>query len=213
MSLSIAIVDDHQLFLKSVSMLVGSFEGFHIVTEAMNGKVLIDQITAGRLQPDIVLIDVDMPVMDGAQTAKELSRILPVAKLVALSMKGDDTSIIKMLKAGCCSYLLKDIHPDQLEKALKEISQRGFFNGDPLNLQYRKLMVNGKPNKAQAVSDKELQFLQLACTDLTYKQIADKMQLSQRTIDGYRESLFEKFQVQSRVGMVMEALRKQLVAI
>jgi DNA-binding NarL/FixJ family response regulator len=128
-------------------------------------------------------------------------------------MKGDDTSIIKMLKAGCCSYLLKDIHPDQLEKALKEISQRGFFNGDPLNLQYRKLMVNGKPNKAQAVSDKELQFLQLACTDLTYKQIADKMQLSQRTIDGYRESLFEKFQVQSRVGMVMEALRKQLVAI
>lgn len=213
MKLSIAICDDHQLFLKSLSMLINSFDGFEIITEALNGKELISKIANGRLEPQLVLIDVDMPVMNGEETARQLSTALPSARLVALSMKGDDGSILKMLKAGCCSYLLKDIHPDQLEKALKEIHAKGFYNSDPLNVQYRKLVASDKQNSAPLVTEKELQFLQFAGTDLTYKEIADRMQLSQRTIDGYRESLFEKFQVQSRVGMVMEALRRELVKL
>lgn len=209
-TVSVAMADDHQLFLKSLSMLVNSFSGFSVVVEALNGKELIERFEQKRIIPDIVLIDVNMQVMDGEATAKYLSEKYPLAKIVALSMKDDSQTILNMLRAGCCAYLLKDIHPDELEKALIEINNTGHYNADAANINFRRLL-NYQNEECLNINEREKRFLQLASTDATYKQIASEMCLSERTIDGYRETLFRKFNVQSRVGLVLEALRRNIV--
>jgi len=208
----IGIVDDQLLFLKSLSTLVNTFNGFATVMDASNGAELLKKLETGVL-PEIILVDVNMPVMDGPATAEQLTQRYPLVKLVALSIKDDDHTIISMLKAGCCAYLLKDIHPDELEKALYEIDSKGYYNADLVNINYRRFIVGNRQDKANKLSEKETIFLQYACSDLTYKEIAAKMKLSERTIDGYRDSVFEKLNVQSRVGMAMEAIRKKIVSI
>lgn len=209
MKISIGIVDDHQLFLKSLSLMLKSFKVYDVVVEALNGKELQEKIQQGAVVPSIMLIDVNMPVMNGIETAKWLSTNYPQTKLVALSMNDNDAVIIDMIKAGCCAYLLKETHPDELEKALQEIHAKGYYNADASNINFRRLLQSEK--EAVHITDKEKQFLQYACTDMTYKEIAALMFLSERTIDGYRETLFGKLKVQSRVGLAMEAIRKGLV--
>ena len=211
MKVSIGIVDDHQLFLKSLSLMLKSFKVYDVVAEALNGKELQDKLLQSGIIPSIMLIDVNMPVMNGIETAKWLHTNYPQIKLVALSMNDNDTVIIDMIKAGCCAYLLKETHPDELEKALLEIHNKGYYNADASNINFRRLLQSEK--EAVHISEKEKQFLQLACSDLTYKEIAALMFLSERTIDGYRETLFGKLKVQSRVGLAMEAIRKGLVSL
>jgi len=214
MKISIGIADDQQLFLQSLKVLINTFSQFEVVTDALNGKELLHKIGLLRESlPDIILVDVNMPVMDGISTVQQMTQQYPVIKLVALSMKDDDITIINMLKAGCCAYLLKDIHPDELEKALLEIHSKGYYNADVSNINYRRLILREKQDALFSLTEKEIIFLRLACSDLTYKQIAAQMHLAERTIDGYRESLFEKLNVQSRVGMAMEGLRRNLVSL
>jgi DNA-binding NarL/FixJ family response regulator len=211
MKIPIGIVDDHQLFLKSLSLMLKSFKVYDVVAEALNGKELQEKIAQSPIVPSIMLIDVNMPVMNGVETAKWLSVQYPQTKLVALSMNDNDSVIIDMIKAGCCAYLLKETHPDELEKALHEIHTKGFYNADASNINFRRLLQSEK--ESVPITEKEKQFLQFACSDLTYKEIASLMFLSERTIDGYRETLFGKLKVQSRVGLAMEAIRRGLVAL
>lgn len=213
MKTTIAIADDHQLFLKSLGILINGFENFEVVTDALNGKDILEKIGAMKEQPDLLLIDVQMPVMDGASAAEMISTKYPGIKMAALSGKDDDVTIIAMIRAGCCAYLLKDIHPNELEKALSEIKEKGYYNADASNINYRRLIKTASQEDKPLLTDREKTFLQLACTDLTYRQIAEKMHLAERTIDGYRESLFEKLNVQSRVGMAMEAVRRGMVRV
>jgi DNA-binding NarL/FixJ family response regulator len=213
MKINIGIADDQQLFLKSLSTLIDTFPQFTVVLEAMNGEDLLRKMAATPTKPDIQLIDVNMPVMDGVRAAKAIGQQFPTVKMVALSMKDDDMTILSMIKAGCCAFLLKDIHPDELEKGLLEINAKGFYNADACNVNYRRLILHSRQEEALTLTDRERNFLQLACSDFTYKQIAAEMHLSERTIDGYREAIFEKFNVQSRVGMVLEGLRRTIVTI
>lgn len=211
MKTSIGIVDDHQLFLKSLSLMLKSFKVYDVIVEAVNGKELQDKIQQSGIAPSIMLIDVNMPVMNGIETAKWMTANYPQVKLVALSMNDNDTVIIDMIKAGCCAYLLKETHPDELEKALQEINAKGYYNADASNINFRRLLQSEKD--AVQISEKEKLFLKYACSDMTYKEIAALMFLSERTIDGYRETLFGKLKVQSRVGLAMEAIRKGLVSL
>jgi DNA-binding NarL/FixJ family response regulator len=211
MNINIGIADDHQLFLKSLSLLISGFSGFNIVAEAMNGKEMLDKLAQLPAPPDILLLDVNMPVMDGAKATEAALKLYPTVKVVALSMKDNDATIIEMLKAGCCAYLLKDIHPTELEKALREIYTTGIYYNDASNVNYRRLLLQSE--QKQTLTDREREFLSLACSDLTYKAIAAKMNVTERTVDGYREILFNKLNVQSRTGMVLEALRRQLVTL
>lgn len=213
MKIKTGIVDDHQLFSKSLALMLQSFENYEVVIEASNGRDLQKEINNLRIPnlPEIILIDVNMPIMDGIETASWLNENYPSIKLVALSQNDSEKTIIGMIKAGCCAYLLKDTHPNELEKALQEIYATGFYNADASNINFRRLLQFEKD--ALKISDKEKAFLQLACSDKTYKQIAVEMNLSERTIDGYRESLFQKLNVQSRVGMALEAIRRELVTL
>ncbi len=213
MKTKIGLVDDHQLFLKSLSLMIESFGSYEVILEALNGNDLQDKIKGKKELPEMILLDVNMPLMNGKETATWLTEHHPQIKIVALSMNADDKAIISMIKAGCCGYLLKDTHPTELEKALDEINKRGYYNGDVGNINFRRLLAKSDEKDGLALSEKEQQFLTFACSELTYKQIAAKMFLSERTIDGYREALFKKFNVQSRVGLALEALRKELVSL
>ncbi len=209
----IGIVDDHQLFVKSVSLMLTTFKDYKVVIEALNGKDLQEKLAKSNDLPDIMLVDVNMPVMNGVETVKWLSTAYPQVKLVALSMNDNDQVIIDMIRGGCCAYLLKDTHPDELEKALNEIHLKGYYNADASNINYRRLLKAEQDKELLNLSEKEKIFLQHACSDKTYKQIAAEMGLSERTIDGYRETLFQKMKVQSRVGLCLEAVRRDIVKL
>ena len=130
MKIRIGIADDHLLFLKSLSLMLQSFNNYDVVVEAANGKDLQEKMNDKKIVPEIMLIDVNMPVMDGIATATWVNQNYPSVKLVALSQNDGDKTIIGMIKAGCCAYLLKDTHPNELEKALHEIYTKGFYNAN-----------------------------------------------------------------------------------
>lgn len=211
--ITIGLADDHQLFLKSLTLMIETFKNFSVTVEASNGKQLIEKLSKMKSLPDIILLDVNMPEMDGAATAEYLSKQYPEIKLVALSMNNDDSTIIKMIRSGTCAYLLKDMHPDVLERALNEIAEKGFYNADAANINFARLLRKEKETDMLALTEREKEFIQHACSDLTYTQIADKMNVSPRTVDGYRASVFEKLNVQSRVGMALEAIRLNLYRV
>jgi DNA-binding NarL/FixJ family response regulator len=213
MKIKVGLVDDHQLFLKSLALMLETLQKFEIVVEALHGADLKTKLAQKKELPDIILIDVNMPVMDGIATATWLQQTYPAIKLVALSMNDKDGAIIKMFKAGCCAYLLKDTHPAALEKALYHVYEKGFYNADTGNLDFRKLLKKSDEDAHLNLTAKEQQFLQYACSELTYKQIAGAMGVSERTVDGYREAMFQKLHVQSRVGLCLEAVRRELVTI
>ena len=209
----IGLVDDHQLFLKSLSLMLESFQQYEVVVEALNGKDLQEKLSYKDKIPDMMLIDVNMPVMDGIETTKWLSLTYPAMQLIALSMNDKDQAIINMFRAGCCAYMLKDTHPTELEKALQEVKTKGYYNADTGNVNFRRLLMKADEKPEITLTAKELQFLKLACSELTYKQIADKMGLSERTIDGYRDALFEKLNLKTRVGLVMYAIKNGIVQV
>jgi DNA-binding NarL/FixJ family response regulator len=211
--IQVGIVDDHQLFVKSLGLMLATFNNYEVFVEASNGKDLIEKLQHKKALPDIMLIDVNMPHMNGFETAKWLHEHHPSIKLVALSMNDGDLIIIDMIKAGCCAYLLKDTHPNELEKALNEIATKGYYNGDASNINFRRLLQAEEKKLALNLTDKEKEFLQHACSDMTYKHIALLMNVTERSVDSYRESLFNKLNVQSRVGLCLEAIRRELVKL
>ncbi|MGH2648998.1 MAG: response regulator, partial [Ginsengibacter sp.] len=164
MKIKIGIVDDHQLFLKSLVLMLQSFKNYDVVIEASNGKKLQEKIETKKSIPEIMLVDVNMPVMDGIETVTWLNENYPTIKLVALSQNDGDRAIIGMLKAGCCAYLLKDTHPNELEKALNEIYVKGFYSADASNINFRRFLQLEK--ESIRITEKEKKFLQYACTDV-----------------------------------------------
>ncbi|QNJ99015.1 response regulator transcription factor [Constantimarinum furrinae] len=210
---SIVIVDDHLLFAGSLEKLVNSFEGFKVLFQAKNGRDLQTKLIAEEELPKIILLDINMPVMDGFETAKWLSKNHSEIKVLALSMDDDETTILKMLKAGAKGYLLKDIHPDMLKEALNEVIDKGYYHSQKVAATLLHSLRSGKKEKEIEFKENELTFLQLACSEMTYKEIAGVMNLSPKTIDGYRQDLFNKLNIKNRVGLVIYALKNDIIKL
>ena len=210
---TLALIDDHALIRKALKDLINHFENFEVVLDAANGKDFIDQLQTNAA-PDIVLVDINMPVMDGYATAKYISENHLSTKIIALTVNDDDESIIKMLRAGAAGYLLKDTDTKQLKETLEEVAKNGYFHSDLVRNSMVKSLQPQLLNLPKAIfRDREVEFLKFACTELTYKEIADKMCVSPRTVDGYREGLFEKLQIKSRVGLVLFALKNEIFIV
>lgn len=210
----VIIADDHVLMRNALSRLVGSLEGYHVLAEADNGKDLKAKIQQ-HLVPDIVLLDVNMPEMDGFETTQWLHKNYPHIKVLVLSMLSDEKTIIRMFRLGARGYLLKNTDPEELRKALDAVSSRNVYLSEYVSGK----LVNGlnkygdMDDKPVLLNEREREFLRWTCTELAYKDIAEKMNVSPRTVDDYRQSLFGKLKVHSRVGLVMYAIRNGVVEI
>jgi DNA-binding NarL/FixJ family response regulator len=207
----IALVDDHSLLRNGLASLIGSFDGYEVLFEADNGRDFISQLSRYP-QPDIVLLDVTMPEMNGYETAAWIGKHSPEIKILVLSMMDNETAVISMLKEGARGYILKDSKPAVFKQALDNIRDNGFFMNELVSNKMLSFVTNknvggSDPSSLPKLTEKETQFLQLACSEMTYKQIADTMNLSSRTIDGYRDELFRKLDVESRVGLVLFAIK------
>lgn len=210
MSKSIIIVDDHTLFAKSLVGLINSFDDFEVVEVMKNGQEMVNHFKDKKPEPDIVLLDIRMPVMDGIETMGWLKDHRPDQKVLALTMEHDEETIIKMIRLGCRGYLLKDIDPDEFLHALTSVYQEGYYN----NEETREAMAHQMRHKnIEELSPREKEFLNLACSERTYKEVAEVMNLSPKTIDGYRENLFQKLEVKSRVGLVLFAVKNRMVSL
>lgn len=212
----VALVDDHVLLRKGLAALVNSFDEFTVVFEADNGEDMQQKIKTDNL-PDLVLLDINMPKMDGYTSAQWLKQTYPLVKIMALSMYDNENAVIRMFKAGARGYILKDCEPPELKTALLSVIEKGYFYSElvtgKLIHSINKMEEDADIRNVTQLNDKEIQFLKLACTELTYKEIAEQMYLSPRTIDGYRDTLFEKLQIKTRVGLVMYAIKNGFVQV
>lgn len=206
-SISVAIAEDIPILRRGVCQLISSYDGFKIAVEAGNGRELLDQLNGHGNEIDICLLDINMPEMDGHKTIEVLKSKWPNIKVLVLSMYDDDFNIIRMLKSGANGYVLKNSQPEELRRALNEVYQRGYYHSDLVNGRLFQLLHRKEEVNSAELTDKEVQFLSYCCSELTYKEIAEKMRLSPRTVEGYRDAICEKLNVKSRTGLVMYALR------
>ncbi len=212
---TIALVDDHRLLRTGLATLLHEL-GHEVLFEAGNGIECLEKLKKGA-DPQVLLLDISMPQMDGYETAAWVRQHRGDIKILALSMYDDEYAIIKMLRNGVRGYVLKDADPGELKRAIHDLLQKGFFYSDRVNgmllhnihNEDSKTGTSGAPK----LNTRETEFLRNVCTEMTYKEIADKMCVSPRTIDGYRDDLFEKLVVKSRVGLVLFAIKNGIVKI
>lgn len=216
-----AVVDDHKLFRAGLINLVRSLgDEFQIQLEANNGQELLDSLDAiqadsSQSLPDLIILDIDMPIMDGFETAERMRELFPGIKILVLTMLQDEATLIRMLRLGIKGYLSKDVDPEELKTALLEIYNKGFHYTDAFTGRLI-AVLQGDEQTTEATSllnERELTFLEYCCSELTYKEIADRMFLSPKTIDGYRAALFEKLEAKSRVGLVLYAIKNGIVVL
>jgi DNA-binding NarL/FixJ family response regulator len=207
-TIQIALVDDHRLFRSGIASLINNFDGYNVLFEAANGEELIRRISP-KFKPDIILLDINMPIMDGSLTAHWVRNNYPEISIIILSMYDDAEKVLAMIKLGVRGYMLKDAEPVEFEQALQKVSAGEIYYPEFVT----RLLVDSinHPIDHNKLNIRELEFLKLASTELTYKEIADQMSISVRTVDGYRDALFEKLNAKSRVGLVLYAIKNKLI--
>lgn len=213
----LAVVDDHKLFRRGLISLIDMVDkNSEILFEADNGEQMKSKLDPANL-PDIVLMDVNMPGMDGFASVAWLKENHPAVRVLVVSMIEKEETVVRMLKLGVKGYLCKDVEPEELGEALHAVLNKGFYYTDFITGKLVHSLQNESPNNTKEVSDqindREREFIKLACSEMTYNEIADKMCLSPKTIDGYRNSLFEKLNIKSRVGLVIYAIRHGIFRI
>ena len=209
---TVVIVDDHLLIAKAIGSVVEQFTGYEILYEAENGKDLMERMQVAANVPDIVLLDISMPVMNGFETAQWLKQHHPAVRIMALTMQGDSESLIKMIQAGATGYLNKTVHPLELEKALNALTTQGLYYPDWAASRILNAIANQHSTTFNSIklTARETEFLEYACTEFTYKEIGEKMFCSSRTVETYRDSLFEKLGVKTRVALALYAVKTGL---
>jgi two-component system invasion response regulator UvrY len=210
----VTLVDDHILLRDALASLIDNFENCRVISKVANGKEMIDAIESQEI-PDVVIMDLNMPEMDGYETTKWLHKNHPNVLVLMLTMYDSEIMLVRLLQAGVKGFLKKDVHPSELQFAIQSVANSGYYYSRRAS---DKLINLFRPNKENTPSlhntllnEKELEFLKEACSDKTYKEIALQMGLNPRAVDNLRDALFEKIDVKSRVGLAMFAIRNALV--
>lgn len=210
--IQIALADDHAILRKGVTELLSKFEGMTVMMEAGNGAELLDKMSKAAVLPDVCIVDINMPEMNGYDTAMGIRKKWPAVKILALSMYDTEVNIIKMLRCGANGYVLKDANPEELKTAIEEVYKNDFYHSELVTGRMLRMLQDTDKSLA-VVSAREMQFMALACTEMTYKEIAEEMELSPRTVDGYRESLFQKLDIKSRTGLAIYAIKAGIFTV
>lgn len=210
----VILVDDHILLRDALTGLIDSFEECKVIGVAQHGKELIAVLENVEI-PDIVILDLNMPKMDGYQTATWLRENRPSIKILILTMYDSEIALIRLLKVGVKGFLKKDIHPFELKNAILAVAGEGYYYSHNTTAKlatfFQRTFNNRLSVERGMLNETEIEFLKLASTDMTYKEIASIMKITPRAIDGYRDSLFDKLDVKSRVGLAIYAVKNGIV--
>jgi DNA-binding NarL/FixJ family response regulator len=211
----IALADDHILLRTALASLIDSFDNCKVIQQAGDGDELIEQIKQG-CRPDVIILDLNMPRKDGYEAAIWLKNNFPQIHIMMLTMYDSESALIRLLQAGVKGFLKKDIHPSELKFAIQSVVQSGYYYSHNTSGKLANLFrINGDRSASlhkNMLTEQEICFLKLASSELTYKEIAQKMTLNPRSVDSLRDHLFDKLDVRSRVGLAMYAIRHGIVA-
>jgi two-component system, NarL family, response regulator DegU len=212
--IKLMIADDQLLFLEGISTVVESMTGIKLTGTASNGKELIEKIKIE--QPDVVLLDLKMPVMDGLDTLTFLKSHYPTIKVIILTMHDEDEFIIELIENGANSYLLKNTGMKEVERVIKQVMENDYCYNEHVQKVIAKRIVKKSITKGinaatHGLTDIELEILQLICAEMNNEEIGNKMFLSPRTIEGHKKRLQKKFGVKSVVGLAIYAIQHKLL--
>lgn len=215
--INLAIADDHKIFRNGLKATLEDCPDFNLMIEASNGKELIGLLADHK--PDVILMDIKMPEMDGMQTTAHIHQNFKDIKVLALSMHNEDKYIVDMMKAGASGYLLKNAEPEEIIDAISTVYNKGFYFNEHLSVTLIKQLVGpGSHNEnggqlAVDLNDREIEILRLVCQEYSNQEIADKIFLSVRTVEGYRARLFEKTGSKNLVGLVIFAIKRGIISV
>lgn len=212
--IKVAIADDHLIFRRGVILSLKAYTNIQFIFEAENGQELIDGIE--KEQPDIVLLDLRMPVKDGIETTKYLTKNYPNIRILILTMFEDERFVGHLMESGANGYLLKSTEPAEIKQALHDVMKNGYYLNNYVNRvlikkNYKKQKFNPNLNTEIVVSDKEKEVLSLVCMEFTAQEIAQKMDISPRTVEAIKDRLMERFGVKNSVGLVFFAMKNSLI--
>jgi DNA-binding NarL/FixJ family response regulator len=213
----IAIVDDNNMFRKGLAALINLFPNHQVLFDAAGGAECMARLNEGMI-PQIMLMDIAMPKPDGYEVTAWVKANYPGIRVLALSTMDSENAIIGMIRSGARGYVLKDADPEELKIAFNEVLSLGYYCNEVVSRKIiQSVLLDGEDDAAHApglrLSEREIHFLQLACSEKTYVEIAKEMFVSDRTVDGYRDALFKKLKVSSRVGLVLYALRNGIAQL
>ncbi len=212
--IKITLADDHQLLRNALASLIDSFGDCKVICQASNGEEIVSQLMPSQI-PDIAILDLNMPKMGGYETALWFKDHYPQVQVLMLTMYDAEATMIRLLQAGVKGFLKKDVHPSELRFAIQSVITNGYYYSHNTTGKLVNLFRNNSDAGIQKnmLSEQEISFLKLAASDLTYKEIAVRMDLNPRSVDNLRDHLFEKLDVKSRVGLAMYSIRQGLVAL
>lgn len=211
--INIAMIDDHAMFRSGIASLLTEYNDIHIAFQANNGLDMQTKIVQS-IDTQVILMDINMPHMDGYAATAWLKTNYPHIHVLALSMYDEEQAIIKMLKAGANGYILKEAEISELHKAILQLVDKGFYTNDLVSGNMLRSFHMTEKNGADEIklSEKEILFLQLCASELTYKEMADQMDIAVRSVDNYSRNLFEKTGCKSRVGLVLWGLKNKIIS-
>ena len=213
-TITVGIADDHKIFRKGVILSLRQYTNISFVFEAENGEELLKELET--TQPDVVLMDLRMPGKDGIETTKEVSKKFPDVKVLILTMFEDERFVSHLMENGANGYLLKNADPAEIKKAIMEVMARGYY----LNNFVNRVLLKKSANKTKAIpslnseivmSDKEKEVVRLLCMEYTAAEIAQKMEISPRTVESIKDRLMERFGLKNTAGLVFFAVKNNLI--
>jgi DNA-binding NarL/FixJ family response regulator len=215
--IKIILADDHEIFRDGFKAMLKKQPSVELIGEASDGEELVE--LTRKLKPDVVVTDIKMPKMDGLQAAKILSEEFPGMGIVALSMIDEENLIVDMMEAGAKGYLLKNAHKNEIIEAIKAVDEGHIYYCDGTSAKLSRMIAEsnkipfGKKISRPELTQKEIDVVLLICQEKTNKEIADRLNLSIRTIEGYRDRIFEKIGARNSAGVVIYAIRNKIYTI
>jgi DNA-binding NarL/FixJ family response regulator len=215
--IKVAIADDHMVFRQGIIGIIGHHTDIQVVCEASHGKELLQQMPVHK--PDVILMDIKMPVMDGLQATTALHEQYPSVKVLALSMLDDEAYIIRMLQCGAKGYLLKNAEADEIVEAIRTVYSKNYYFNEQVSVAMLKEILTderidlGSDMFPVELTTRERQILELICHEYTNYQIGEELAMSHRTVEGYRMKLMEKTGTKTTVGLVLFAVKNKLIAL
>lgn len=212
--IKIAIADDYKIFREGLKVGLSADDGLHVLLEADNGEDLLKALETE--QPDVIIMDLKMPIMDGMEATKVVRKKYPSIKVLVVSMYEDDKFIIHLMENGANGYLLKNAEPDEIRRSIYAVYENGYYFNDLVNKALLKKLVlknNFKPSFNQNIdlTEREQEVLKLICEEKTAAEIGKEIFLSPRSVEGIRQRLIEKIGVRNTAGLVMFAVKNGIV--